>query len=118
MTLNVGQVGNLVAVGKRLTTTAETTIYAASRGMRPCLDTLNIANVTGADVTATVRWYDASAATSFTLVMTVSIAAAARLTIADVPLSLREDDELRVTAGTADALDVIAVLIEATGASR
>lgn len=96
-----------VSEGTHLTTTNATAVFAADEGIVGVI-AIRIANITGGAVTATVGWYDASASTTYVLNYQCSVAANDDLTIEPSGgLWLETGDEVRVTAGSGNALDVI-----------
>lgn len=118
MTLSIQQGGSLQSSGFKLTTTTSTVVYTVPNTARPILDSINLANTSGAAVSVSVNWYKSDLAMSFALISVAPVAAGERLTINNLPISMRPDDEIRVTATAANAVDVIVCLLEVLGASR
>lgn len=114
MSILVNQAGTLRSVGTRLTATAATACYAAPANARPLVSLVHVANYSAAAVSVTVTWYDAGAAASYTLA-SASLAANATLDLRDTPLALEDGDEIRVQAGTANAVDVTVTAMERAG---
>jgi len=70
------------------------------------VDTLMVANTTGADVTVTVDFY--RSATAYEFVKGVTVPTGAIIDTLTTLLYLEEGDSLRVTSSAATSLDVIA----------
>lgn len=102
--------------GTILTTTALTTCYTA-RNVFDNLLGVWLANITGAPVTATVGWYDADAATTFYLCFQYPVAANGIFIPEPRGFGLDPADEIRVTAGTANALHCIVLTAEVASRS-
>lgn len=98
-----------------LTTTTETTIYTAP-DVWTYLHKLHVSNVTGSAATITVSIYDDSETTLFSWVTTKSVPANDLMDF-ELDFQLAEGDEVRVQAGTADALEVALTFTEQGGRS-
>lgn len=109
--------GTIRTEGAILTGTSATTVYTVASAFS-VLTSINVANTTGSAVNATVGWYDASATATYQLTGTTSIAANGSLFIEfEAGFQLAEDDEIRVTAGTGNALHVAVTAYEQAGRS-
>ncbi len=103
---------SLVTKGTKLSTTAATAVYAntvangGSTTSATKLDNCTICNVSAGGVTVVVSFYDLSATTAYAIYSGGTLAANTTLSIERV-LSFNPGDELRVTAGTADTLEVL-----------
>lgn len=115
MTISVTQEGATRTFCTILTTTSATAVFTAKDNTSPLVLLVNIANVTGSGATAKVELYDSSATTSYTILPTTTVAANTAELIKDVPLALDSGDEIRVTAGTSNALHVTITAMVRTG---
>lgn len=112
---------SIITKGSKLTTTAATTVYAntaANEGSATAatkLDNCTICNTSAGGVTVIVTWYDLSATTAYAIYSGGTLAANTTLMI-DRVLSFKPGDELRITAGTANTLEVL--VTTSTAASR
>src|SRR4051812_45405814 len=104
MTLSIQQGGSIQTSGFKLPTTTATTVYTVPNTARPILDSINLANTSGTPVSVSVNWYKADLALNFAIISVAPIAAGERLTIDNLPISMRPDDEIRVTATAANAV--------------
>lgn len=100
----------------KLTTTAATALYttpdtvALSKGVM-----LRLANTTGSAATIAWAFYDASETVTYTLYSAKSLAGLAEIEFDLHGMAFEPGDELRVTAGTANAITAIATFIETAG---
>lgn len=115
MTISIDQAGRLKTEKTKLTTTLPTSVYLAKDRSRPVVVGIRITNSSAGAVTAAVALYDAAAVGDFPLTGTVSIAANDTLELSDMPLALLDNDAIKVTAGTANALDVVVTALEGVG---
>lgn len=118
MTVNTPRTGSVVSDAKRIVLTTPTMIYRVVGRSRPILNSIHLCNVSAGDVTVTVHWYKADDASNFAIIAGVVLPIAGRGSITDLPLCMRENDEIRVTASEASAIDAIIVVVESTGASQ
>lgn len=112
--------GNFVSnpcrlIGAHLTSTGNTTILTA-KGYTQAIG-VRLANVTGSDANATVGWYDADATDEFRLIYQHVVPANGAVWFPLEAFALNENDEIRVQAGTANALDVVLSISETPGRS-
>lgn len=115
MSITIDQTGRLKSEKMSLATTAQTTVYSANDRVRPVVVGLRLTNTTGSTVSVTVALYDAVAASDFQLTGTVSLAANQSLEPVTLPLALLDNDSIKVTAGTGNALDVVVTALEGVG---
>lgn len=102
--------------GTVLTTTALTTVYTA----RKTYDNLVgvwLVNITAAPVLATVGWFDADVGGGTTFYLAYQFPVSANGLFIPEPRGFGLDpaDEIRVTAGTANALHCIVLTVEIAG---
>lgn len=114
MTILTDRTARTPTVGVKLTTTASTTVYV-SRETKSKIIEIWIANVTGSAATVTVEWYVSRTAVAYTLCFQKSVPANDFLQLQPQALGLSESDEVRVTAGTANALHVTLTPVEVSG---
>ncbi|MDW6020236.1 hypothetical protein SAZ10_00505 [Mesorhizobium sp. BAC0120] len=112
--------GNFVSnscrlIGARLTTTSNTTVFTAAGYVQAI--GIRLANVTGAAATATVAWFSASQNSDFRLLFQHSVPANGQIWLPLEAFSLNQSDQIRVQAGTANAIDVILAISEIPGRS-
>lgn len=103
------------AVGAHLTTTAETTVYTAKQYVQ--VVNIHCANTSAASATVTVKWYDSSLADSFVLLNAAPVAANDALHLIVEAFGIASADEIRITAGTANVIDVTLTVVELPGRS-
>lgn len=115
MTISIDQSGRLKTEKTKLATTLPTTVYLAKDRTRPVVVGMRITNFSAGAVTAAVALYDAAAAIDFQLTGTISIAANDTLELAGMPLALLDNDAIKVTAGTGNALDIFVTALEGVG---
>lgn len=104
--------------GTILTTTGLTTCFTAGEVYSNLIGVW-LANISGAPVTATVGWYDADAGAGTTFYLCFQYPVSANGLFIPEPrgFGLDPDDEIRVTAGTANALHCIVLTAELAGRS-
>lgn len=101
------------AVGSKLTTTTQTTVYTALGGnMREMLIAVLITNVTSSDATVTIEWTDASAVDTYSLATAMTVPANGSVWLRPIHLPLDASDAVKATAGTANALHVVTMINE------
>jgi hypothetical protein len=94
-----------------LTTTSSTTIYTVPGGCSALVQSIVIANEDSVTRTATAEFYDSSATSTFTLIKDAGVPTASSLNMIDRPFVLEAGDQIRVTAGTANVMDVLASIM-------
>ena len=106
---------NRRTVGKSITTTALTTMYTCDVKVAH-MASVHAANASTVSETVTISWFDSSASATYDLITAATVTAGSyfRLEFND-GFVLRKNDEIRVTAGSADELDVIVTIIEPIG---
>jgi hypothetical protein len=104
---------------KKLTTNTATTIYTGGSA-KAYIETLHFTNITGTAATIDVFINDGTS--DFYILLEYSIAAkgtsASRLHLTDIPFDINNGDTLKVTAGTANAIDMLGTLILQGGQSQ
>lgn len=113
----IGGAGYLqrVTVGKKLTTTAETTCYSADVQFVQ-LAGIRAVNMDESSQNLTLSWYDTSTTTSFYMLFNTPVQSGSHVYIPfDDGFTLREGDEIRAQGTAADAFDVIVTVIETPG---
>ena len=118
MTLFYSPKGSLATRCTILATTGATAVYTASPGQRPVIHTINLTNVTPSAVVTTIALYKDADSSTTSILHGISLSAASRTTIDNIPISMMDGDEIRVTAATADAVHVIVIASEGMGASN
>jgi hypothetical protein len=99
-------------IGTKLTSTAPTTIYTAQgNNLIEAVDWLHIANITGTSTTVTVEWVDTSESTTIVFMKDATVAGNTAVQFR-LGFQLEADDEIRVTAADANAIDVIAQIVQ------
>lgn len=96
-----------------LTTTNETTMYTAASQFA-IVHKVHVANTTGSAANITISIQDASESTKFDWITAKPVPANDVLDF-DLEFNLAQDDEVRVTAGTGNALHVGLTLTELAG---
>lgn len=104
---------NCRAIGAHITTTANTTIYSAT-GYPHVID-IRCANLTSDDVPVSISWYSSQDADQYRLIYQHLIPANGAVTFPLEGFAPTTGDEIRVQAGTANAIDVILTLAEVPG---
>lgn len=102
-------------IGAHLTSTSDTTLFMA-KGYTQVIG-IRLTNITGSDATATVGWFNDDANESYRLLFQHVVPANSQVWLPLEAFALDEDDEIRVQAGTANALDVILSIVEVPGRS-
>lgn len=103
------------SVGSSLSATTETAVYTA--GAYAQVVGVRIANKAASDTTATLSWYSSKDDASYVLVYQAPILAHSYAYFPLEGFALISSDEIRVTAGAADALDVVLTVVEIPGRS-
>lgn len=103
------------SIGKRITTTSVTTIYTAT-GYAQALG-IRCAAIGGTASTVTVEWYNIKDNLTYRLIQAGDIPAKFAAYYALDGFGLDAGDEIRVTAGGANTVDVILTLAEIPGRS-
>jgi hypothetical protein len=96
-----------------LTTTNVTTLYTAPSATTTLIKSILVSEDSGNADTITVTITDASAAV-FSLFKVKAIGANTTLELLTQPLTVQEDEIIKVTAATANRLHVVASLLEIT----
>jgi len=96
-----------------LTTTDATTLYTAPSATTTLIKSILVSEDSGNADTITVTITDASAAV-FSLFKVKAIGANTTLELLTQPLTVQEDEIIKVTAATANRLHVVASLLEIT----
>ncbi|BCH30281.1 hypothetical protein MesoLjLc_22110 [Mesorhizobium sp. L-8-10] len=112
--------GNFVSnacrlISAHLTSTGNTTIFTAVGYVQ--VIGIRLANVTGSNVVATVNWFNSAANDQFRLLFQHAVPANGQVWLPLEAFALNESDQIRVQAGTANALDVILSISEIPGRS-
>lgn len=112
--------GNFVSnpcrvVASHLTTTANVTVHTAT-GYTQLID-VHLSNITTSAVVCDVRYFSDSANDSYSLLTDYSVPANRLVTLPLQGFALNEDDEIRVQANTATAIDVMLTISEVPGRS-
>lgn len=102
--------------GTALTTTGQTTVYTARRSYANAVSVW-ITNKTAIAAVITIDWYDSDITTQFKLCFQYSVPANGMLVIEPRGFCLDINDEIRATAGTANAFDVVVSAVEIAGRS-
>jgi hypothetical protein len=108
---------NCRILGTSLTTTNNTAVYTAPSVGYVQVIGVRISNITALDATASVRWFDSSANVSFCLTFQHTVPANGAVWLPLEAFAPDASDEIRVQAGTANALDVIVSITESPGRS-
>lgn len=124
MSATVNVQDNTFTVGKKLTGTSATAVYTNASG-RPAKGIgMRIANTTSSAVTVTIAWYDsqnvsgAGSATAYAMLSGYSLPANQMLDLDLMGMRMSNADELRVTAGTGNALEVTTTVFETRGGTQ
>lgn len=112
--------GNFVAnncrlVGTHLTTTSNTAVFTAT-GYSQVIG-LWLGNITAVNATATVKYFSNAAASEYVILFQHTVRGNYGLWVPTEAFSLNASDEIRVQAGTANAIDVIVSVAEIPGRS-
>lgn len=116
MSFNIVRTDPMNTIGAKLGTVVGAVIYTADR-RSPVLDAISLANSTAAAVVATVAWYDASAALAFTI-FSGPVPLNGRVPIADIAIQMKDGDQIRASAASAPAVDMIITLSEPVGRNQ
>lgn len=108
---------NCRILGTSLTTTNNTAVFTAPEDNYDQVIGVRVANITASDATVSVRWFDSSANASFCLIFQHTVPANGAVWFPLEAFAPDTSDELRVQAGTANALDVITSIAELPGRS-
>lgn len=103
-----------VSSGSKISTTAKTTIYTQAEGYSSAAN-LRVTNTTASPVTLDLFWYDASETTEYKILSAKSVTANTAEDVGLSGLGLAKNDEIRATAGTADALECVLTVAETPG---
>lgn len=103
------------SIGARLTTVNDTTIFTAG-GYAQVIG-IRCVNVTGVAATVTVSWFSAADNQSYRLVFQQSIPGNLYAYFPLEGFGVSSNDQVRVQAGTANAIDAILTLVEVPGRS-
>jgi hypothetical protein len=111
---------NRATIGTQITTTSETTCYSVASPQKWAhVSSIRAINKDTTGRSITVSWVDAApTTTTFRLMYATPIQAGAHAVI-DFPdgLVLRTGDQIRATADTSNAFDLLVTVIESTGQS-
>jgi hypothetical protein len=102
-------------IGAHLSGTTNTTVLAAEGFMQAI--GVRLANITNADAVASVGYYSASQASEFKLIFRHIVPANGAVWLPLEAFGLKAGDEIRVQAGTANAIDVVLSIAEVPGRS-
>lgn len=102
--------------GQNLTTTSATTVYTApsTSGAKTVLLACTVANTTSTAVTFTVSITNSTDTVQSRIISGASLPAYTSLEVVQNKLILNATEKIRVTAGTANALDVTIAALEIT----
>lgn len=103
------------SIGAKLSTTNDTTIFTVT-GYTQVVG-IRCTNVTGSAATVTVSWYSNADTTAYRLVYQQSIPGNLYAYFPLEGFGVSEGDEIRVQAGTANAIDVVLTVVEVPGRS-
>jgi len=106
---------NTRLVGAHLTTTNDTTVFTAT-GYTQVVG-VRLANITGTDRTATVGWFSDADNSAYRLIYQHNVPANSAVWLPLEAFALKVDDEIRVQASFASAIDVIVSVAEVPGRS-
>ena len=107
---------NSATFGTKLTTTGATSVFTCS-DRKARISGIMVANASAGAVVVTVEWYDSSATTSYRIWYQGSVAANSYVHFAPPELWIMQSDEIRVTAGTANTIEVVATVELFAGSS-
>jgi len=112
--------GNFVSnscrlIGAHLTTINNTTVFTAAGYVQ--VIGIRLANITGAAAVATASWFSATQNDQFRLLFQHAVPANGQIWLPLEAFSLNQNDQIRVQAGTANAIDVILAISEIPGRS-
>jgi hypothetical protein len=93
----------------KVTTTSATTIYTGG-SFKAYLDAINFGNITASPATIDLWVNDGSS--SFYILKGYSIAGAASLQMTELAVDVNNGDTLRVQSDTANAIDVVGVMVQ------
>ncbi|TPN03811.1 hypothetical protein FJ973_29655 [Mesorhizobium sp. B2-1-3] len=102
-------------VGAHLTTTSDTTVFTAT-GYTQVVG-IRLTNVSATDRTATVGWYSNADSSAYRLLYQHVVPANSAVWLPLEAFALKIDDQIRVQASFASALDVILSVAEVPGRS-
>ena len=97
-----------------LPTTAQTTIFTAT-GAYANVRMINLANITGAAVTVTLEWTDSSEGVTVSLLEGYTMPPNSQIMEEPPGMTIDNGDAIKVTAGTANAIEGIIVAAEIAG---
>jgi hypothetical protein len=112
--------GNFVSnacrlIGAHLTTTGNTAVFSAVGYVQ--VIGIRLANITGSNAVTTVSWFSSAANDQYRLLFQHVIPANGQVWLPLEAFALNENDQIRVQAGTASAIDVILSISEIPGRS-
>jgi hypothetical protein len=115
--MNTGNV-NVVTTGTKLSSTSATACYTAPAASVAQVKSIHVANTDSSVRNATVTWFDDSTSTSYTLLHQGKVPINGCIKI-PIPEGMQIDpgDEIRVTASSANTLQVIVNVVETVGRS-
>lgn len=103
------------SIGAKLTATTDTTIFTVT-GYTQVVG-IRCANVTASAAVVTISWYSAADLAAYRLVYQQSIPGNLYAYFPLEGFGVSEGDEIRVQAGTANAIDVVLTVVEVPGRS-
>lgn len=103
------------SIGAKLTTTTDTTIFTVT-GYTQVVG-IRCANVTASAATVTISWFSDADAAAYRLVYQQSIPGNLYAYFPLEGFGVSAGDEIRVQAGTANAIDVVLSVVEVPGRS-
>lgn len=106
---------NCRLIGAHLTGTGNTTVLTA-KGYTQAIG-IRLANITGTDRTASVGYYSANDASEYKLIYQHNVPANSAVWLPLEAFALNADDQIRVQASAANAIDVVLSIAEVPGRS-
>lgn len=107
MSLNASAQDSTLTTGTKLSTTNATGCFTNPQQQPAKLIDASICNTSASAVDITVAFYDASATTAYARYSGYSLAAKTTLILGEGTMTFAKDDELRVTAGTINTIEVL-----------
>ena len=107
---------NSVSFGTKLTGTTATSVFTNS-DKKARITAIMIATTSVEAETATIDWYDSSATTSYRILYQGEVLPFGYVHVEPPEMWLMQNDEIRVTASTANKLEVIVTVEQFAGHS-